>query len=34
MVRRQRADTELGKSRRADRRVRTAGWAAEMHPAR
>ena len=34
MVRLQRVDKELGKSRRADRRAMTAGWAAEMHPAR
>ena len=34
MVRLQRRDKELGKSRRANRRARTAGWAAEMHPAR
>ena len=34
MARLQRKDKELGKSRRADRRARTAGWAAEMHPAR
>ena len=30
----QRKDKELRKSRRADRRARTAGWAAEVHPAR
>ena len=34
MVRLQRVDKELGKSRRADRPAMTAGWVAEMHPAR